>query len=219
MEEVIFLFSYHRLDDVTRRHHARLAQLHPHNLIVPLTHQYQGGESLPDTVDVALDWDHGWPILNPWTDRDKVYLRWFLGDKRPQARRYVFFEYDVFANTRAEAFYGTAWQADVAAARVVVPQDAPHWNWWQQAAWLEEGYPLRTGLSPMAASLWSHEALTRIARQPRFLRCFAELRMGTLARLAGLTPLEIPGATATITWRPEQDPSSELATWLHPVKH
>jgi hypothetical protein len=219
MEEVLFLFSYHRLDDVTRRHYARLGQLHPCNLIVPLTHRYQGGESLPDTVDVAGDVDHGWPILNPWTDRDKVYLRWFLRAKRPQARRYVFFEYDVFANAPAETFYGAAWDAEVAAARVVVPQDAPRWPWWRQAVSLEDAMPLRTGLSPIAASLWSHEALTRITRQPRFLPCFAELRLGTLARAVGLTPVEIPGAKATIGWRPEQDPTGGQTTWFHPIKH
>ena len=186
MEEVIFLFSYHRLDDLTHRHFTRLGQLHPRDLIVPLTHRYATGDMLPGTVDVALDQDYGWPIQNPWTDRDKVYLRWFLGKPRPQARRYVLYEYDIFANTSAEHFYGTAWNADVAAARVVVPQDAPQWPWWRQSAGLEEAAPLRTGLSPLAASLWSHEALTRISSQPRFQRCFAELRMGTMAPRGGI---------------------------------
>jgi hypothetical protein len=71
----------------------------------------------------------------------------------------------------------------------------------------------------MAASLWSHEALTRISLQGRFLRCFCELRLGTLTRLVGLEPKEIPGAKATVSWRPEQDPTIAPATWLHPVKH
>jgi hypothetical protein len=218
MEEAIFLFLYHQLDDVTRRHYQRLCQLHPQWQVVPLTYQYAGAEDLPGTVDVALEWDHGWPVFNPWMDRDKIYLRWFLNPNRPQAVRYVFCEYDLHVNAPAETFYGAAWQADVAAARVVVPQDAPQWHWWQQVPWLEEAAPLRTGLSPLAASLWSHEALTCIARQPRFLRCFAELRLGTLARVAGLTPVEIPNAKATIAWRPEQDPSNGGATWFHPVK-
>jgi len=219
MEEALFLFLYHQLDEVTQRHYQRLCQFHPHWQVVPLTYQYQGGPQLPGTVDVALEADQGLPIGQVWPERDKVFLRWFLGEKRPQARRYIFCEYDLYVNGPAEAFYGSVWDADVAAARMVVPQDAAHWPWWRQAPSLEEAFPLRMGLSPMAGSLWSHEALTRISRQRRFLRCFCELRLGTLARLVGLEPKEIPGAKATVSWRPEQDPAKGPATWLHPVKH
>jgi hypothetical protein len=219
MEEALFLFLYHQFDDVTQRHYQRLCQFHPHWQVVPLTYQFLGTTRLAGTVDVALEEDHGLPISEAWAERDKVFLRWFLGPKRPQARRYIFCEYDLYVNGPAEAFYGPTWQADVAAARCVVPQDAPQWPWWQQASWLEEAFPLRLGLSPLAGSLWSHAALTCLACQRRFLRCFAELRMGTLARVVGLEPQEIPGAKATLGWRPEQDPATAKATWLHPVKH
>ena len=221
MEEVIFLFMYHQLDDVTQRNFDRMGKFHPRAPLIPLAYQYEGQQSLSGTVDVALEQDYGWPILNVVPmEPDKLFMRWFLGSKRLQARRYVICEYDLFVNAAAETFYGSAWQADVAAARVVVPQDAPQWPWWKQAPWLDEAYPLRVGLSPLAASLWSHEALTRMARQPRFLRCHGELRMGTLARLVGLEPKEISGAKVTIGWRPEQNPSEgAAATWFHPVKH
>jgi len=219
LEDVIFLFLYHQVDAVTQRHFAQLRQFHPGALILPLTYRFLGSERLPGTIDVSLDSDHGWTIANPWMERDKIYLRWFLGPKRPLAQRYIFCEYDLCVQAPAEKFYGAAWNADVAGARVVIPQDAPQWPWWQQAAELEEAYPLRVGLSPLAASLWSHNALTRIARHPRFQHCFAELRIGTLARVAGLQLKEIPGATATISWRPEQDPSGKAAGWFHPVKH
>jgi hypothetical protein len=218
MEEVIFLFLYHQLDSVTRRHYEQLQRWHPGRRVVPLVYQYRGREVLPGTEDIALDWDYGWPVFNAWLELDKIYMRWFLKPGRPRAERYVFFEYDIYANAPAEVFYGPAWHAPVAAARIGEPHSHPHWTWWCQERWLEEAFAFRCGLIPMAATLWSYEALDRIAHTPRFQRCISELRMGTLARFLGFQPVPIPGAGATIRSRPELTPSSGTATWFHPVK-
>jgi hypothetical protein len=66
MDDVIFLFLYHELTPVTLRHFALLRQFHPQTEIVPLAYQLKSPQVLPHTVDVALDWDYGWPIRNIW---------------------------------------------------------------------------------------------------------------------------------------------------------
>lgn len=218
MEEVVFLFLYHQLGPVTRRHYQMLQTLHPRDPIVPIGYRFKIPKQLPGTVDVALQDDHGWPIGQTWPEIDKIFLRWYLGSTGPRARRYVFFEYDILPRVAASQFYGTAWNVDVAAATIKTPVHHPEWYWWMQGPLLGAAYPHRCGVSPLAGTLWSNAALEKIARTPRLGSCHCELRMGTLARLLGFRPVEIPRAYRTISWQPGEIQVTSEATWFHPVK-
>ncbi len=218
MEEVIFLFLYHKTDAVTQRHFQLLGQLHSRAQVVPLGYQLSVPERLPGTVDVALDWDYGWPIRSVWHESDKIYMRWFLSPKRPKARRYIFFEYDIWPNAAADAFYGDAWNSEVAATSIKTPESDPAWLWWAHAPRLKFAFPLRQGISPLAGVLWSHEALDRLSQSRQFQDCYCELRLGTLAKLLGLKCTAIPQAHRTISWRPQDIQVSSQPAWYHPVK-
>ena len=219
MEEVIFLFRYHKLDEVTLRHYRMLEKFHPAHQIVPLGYELKIPDWLPGTVDVALDWDYGWPIYDSWLDGDKVYLRWFLGPHRPQARRYIFFEYDIQVKAPAKEFYGSTWDADAAAVGVRTPQSDPAWVWWAHAPRLGDAFVYRQGMTPLAGTLWTHEAMSRISQSRQLLKCYCELRMGTLAKRLGLQCAAIPGAAPSFSWRAEDIRVTNQATWIHPVKH
>jgi len=218
MEEVIFLFVYHELNALTRRHFECLRSWHPRDEIVPLVYQFKSREVLPGTIDVALDWDYGWPINSPWHEADKIMLRWYHRLGRPQARRYVFFEYDILANAPAPVFYSDAWNADAAAAKIPTPEHAPQWPWFEQSHRLGEYFPHRAGAVPLGGTLWSDAVLSRIARQPALQNCFSELRMATLARHHGFRLQLVPGAAKTMSWRPGDIQVTEEPTWFHPVK-
>jgi len=218
MEEVIFLFLYHKLDAVTLRHHQMLQQLHPRDQIIPVGYQLKVPEPIPGSVDVALDWDYGWPIDDIWPHVDKIYLRWFHRPNRPRARRYVFYEYDVLPKAPAHDFFGTTWNAEVAAVDIKTPDSDPAWLWWRHGSLLEMPKSLWQGLTPLAVQLWSDEALSRVANDRRFQRCYCELRLGTLAKMLGILPAIIPSASQTISWRAEDIKISDAPGWYHPVK-
>lgn len=219
MEEVVFLFLYHKVDEVTYRHFELLQKLHPRDQIVPVAYELKGNPVLPGTVDVGLDWDYGWPIFSTWHEIDKIYLRWFLRPNRPAARRYVFFEYDILPKCTAEAFYGPTWNSDCAAVSVQLPETDHSWHWWRQSNSLDlKHFASRCGVSPLAGTLWSHNSLQAIARRPALGSCFCELRMGTLLRSRGFTPAVIPNASATMSWRASEMTVSDAKTWFHPVK-
>jgi hypothetical protein len=219
MDEVIFLFLYHQLNEVTLRHHALLRQFHPRDEIVPLGYQLTIPKVLPGTVDVALDWDYGWPIRSVWHEVDKIFLRWFRRKDRPSARRYVFFEYDILVNSTAPEFYASSWNSDLAAVSIKRPKDDPSWPWWRHGPRLGVSEAHWCGVVPMSATMWSNEAFTRLAASNRFQDCYCELRMGTLARMLGLHLEVIPNAFRSVSWRERDITVDQRRTWFHPVKN
>jgi hypothetical protein len=218
MDEVIFLFLYHKLDAATQRHFELLRRQHPRDRVVPLGYQFKIPKLIEETVDVALDWDYGWPIYSTWHEVDKIFLRWFLKPGQPQARRYVFFEFDILATIPAQQFYGSAWNTDAAATCVLTPEKDPKWHWWIHASRLGDAFPMRQGAAPLAATLWSHEALDRISRTRRFQDCYCELRMATLAKVLGFHCAAIDGAHKTVSSVPTDIQVHNRPAWFHPVK-
>ena len=218
MQELLILFLYHALDATTKAHFEKLQALHSEYQIVPIAYRFQGDELLPGTVDVGLEPDHGWPIERVWREVDKVYLRWYLGSQRPKAKRYVFFEYDILANCAAASFFGPTWNSPVAVARIKTPDSNPGWPWWGDVSELGAASEYRCGVLPLAATLWSDEALAAIAHSRLLQSCFCELRMGTLAKMYGFEPQVIPGAERTISWKSDRIQVTDELTWFHPVK-
>jgi len=76
----------------------------------------------------------------------------------------------------------------------------------------------RTGVVPLATTLWSHDALSAIAQSRLLQNCFSELRMATLARYLGFEISVIPEATRTVSWRAQDIGGTQEPTWVHPFK-
>ena len=220
MYELIILFLYYSKNVAAAvDHFQRLQALHPEGLVVPIAFQIPS-QIIPGTKDIGLDGDDfGWPIQDAYSQCDKLYYRWFLNPRSPKARRYVFFEYDILPKCSARAFYGQAWNSDIAAADTVDMQT--HADWWP-GRWgppVDAGLkPFQTGLRPLAAILWSHDALKAVSEARRMQGSWCEHRAGTLARFLGFRPTVIPGALRTIQWPPEVIRDTSARTWYHPVK-
>ena len=213
MTDLAILFTYHRDDDATRDHHARLVSLNPGVPIVPLV---DGGDAfIPGTFDVAGEpWRWG-ADRNPWANCDTIWYRWFLSSARVDAARYVVVEWDVLTYVPLRDFLGPVWDADLAAPMLVTPEMTP-WVWWEQIPSLGPMAAHAAGALPLALSMYSRRALEVISRTR--LDCFSELRVGTEARAAGLNCAEIPGARRTVVCNEaEIDWAADTGVY-HPVK-
>ena len=220
MDELAILFlHYGPLNIAAQDHFQRLIRMHPRDLVIPIAYQ-MNHSAIPGTVDVAsLESDYGWPIVDPYSECDKIYYRWFLNPKRPSARRYIFFEYDILPNCTAQNFYREVWNSDVAAADIVDLKTEP--DWWA-ARWHGDTHDgllnVGMGLRPLAGIFWSHAALNRVAQATRMPNAWCEFHAGTLANHLGFQPVVILGAIRAMHWPPTTLRDTSAARWFHPVK-
>ena len=220
MYELIMLFLYYSKNVAAAADHLRrLQSLHPDVPVLPVAFRLPS-QIIAGTQDIGHDADDfGWPVDDAYSQCDKLYYRWFLNPRSPRARRYVFFEYDILPKCSARRVYGDAWDADVAAADIVDMQTRP--DWWP-GRWGPpvdaELRPFQMGLRPLAAILWSHDALKAVAESRRMQGSWCEHRAGTLVRYLGFSPAVIPGALRTIQWPPAVIRDTSADRWYHPVK-
>jgi hypothetical protein len=216
---LVGLFLYYLddnyLDDtLTRVHHALLCQSNPSVPIIPLT---DGGPPyLPGTLDVAgLPWQWG-PDRNPWRNVDTFAYRAFAAGLLPEAQRYALIEHDVLVTMPLADYFAAVWDADLAGSVIATPATQPHWQWWSALAGYPDLWPHRTGIVPSGVVLFSRRALALLAAS--HLACFAELRIGTLAKHAGLNLAEVPEGWRTVGSVAANVPPIEGPGVYHPVK-
>jgi hypothetical protein len=201
------LFTYYDpACPVTRVHWALLRHHNPGVPVVPLV--ANGAPAyLPGTVDVGV-------IADPMYNVDRFPVRWWASPHRIESERVAVVESDCLVAMPLIDWYAPAWGADVAAAVVATPDSAPGWEWWPGVAHVPREH--QAGVMPSGVVLYSPRALDALAATD--LRCMAEVRIGTAARLAGLRLAEVPGMRQTVHCRPELIQLSSSPGVYHPVK-
>jgi hypothetical protein len=199
------VFTYHRGCAVARLHHALVAHHNPGVPVVPLA--CDGSDFLPGTVDVG-------PLADPMRDVDRFPARWWASPHRIVAERIAVVESDCLVTMPLVDWYAPAWRADVAGAVVATPDTHPDWEWWPEVADVPREH--RAGVMPSGVILYSPAALDALASTQ--LRAFAEVRIGTSARMAGLRLVEVPGMVETVHCRPERITLNSAPGVYHPVK-
>lgn len=208
--ECCILFMHHRADELTRRHFQLLREHNPYP-VIPL-HAGQR-EHLEHAVDTGA-------LADVWRNSDLGYLNWFR--RRPfDAERYLWLEYDTFANLPVREFYGEVWQRDAVGAQVKSPARNRDWCWFSERGLLP--HELRAhcgGLSPLSGILLSHRAMTVLAHAAPMPSVFCEFRVGTLLQAGGVELTQLPPERgATIDWTSSSfvfDPTKPGI--YHPVK-
>ena len=209
-DDLCILFAYHRCDALTLHHYRTLLQSNRRHRIIPITDDVP--EHLPGTVDVK-DFPDPWAPARPWRRCDTMLYRWF-SQRNFTARRYLLLEYDCLCTVDAADAYREVWDADVAARDAYLPgqgldtrggEDVQReWFNFREIDRLPAGdQPFAAGLAPLAGMLFSHGGLDRIVANATTNDVFCELRLGTAARKAGLTPMAFPpDLRRTIRWDP-----------------
>jgi hypothetical protein len=209
MRPLTILFTYHDRCDVAEIHYALLAHHNPGVPIVPLVcngsaRRLHGTVDLGRIDDVMFNVDR-MPAF--WWSEHHAYKPWV-------AERCIVIESDCLVTTCIGSTFQPAWSADVAAAKIATPATDPDWEWWPSV----DRIPLwaRAGVMPSGVVMYSRTALDILARSS--LACMAEVRIGTAARLAGLTLEAVPGLSKTVHCRPELIRLDSKPGVYHPVK-
>jgi hypothetical protein len=203
-----------RVDPVTLRHHELLCQYNPRYPVIPVV--MRDPAVIPGTIDLAT-YPSKWETRDNWSTLDaRIYL-WFE-NRRLDAERYVFTEWDVRCTQCVKDFYQNldCWDAPVAGADTI-EMDEP-WNHTRDRWSLPpEDRKFALGLAPLAMTLFSHKALTAIVSAAGSIYdCFSEVRLGTSAREAGYEPF--PYGLRTIHSGSSSIPKSKDPGIYHPVK-
>jgi hypothetical protein len=206
MTPLVVLFTYYRDDAITRVHFAALRASNPGVPIVPLVADRPA--FLPGTVDIG-------PLCEPQYNVDRFPARWW--DRHDlDAERVAVIESDCLVTQPLACYWRDVWDADVAASVVATPESHPDWLWWRECE--EAGIPPanRFGVMPSGVILYSARAVESLSRTG--LRCFAELRIGASASMAGLRLAEVPGGADTVHCREDLIRLSIVPGVYHPVK-
>jgi hypothetical protein len=215
--ECIIVFGYHlRHDATTWMHYALMQHFNPGIPIIPIS----DGNSLelPNTVDVST-FPSRWDISDQWQSSDTQLYRWFE-NRKVEAQRYIFVEYDVYCQLSFREFFKDVWHAEMACARFFTYKDEPTWPWFTK----NDGYmslpddlkPYAAGCLPLGLLLVSHEALEKIVANAAPAKAFSELRFGTTVCKLGIRVSAVD--SGSITWNQSRIRVRPYPTIYHPIK-
>jgi hypothetical protein len=217
---MVILFTYYQDDAVTRTHHALLCHHHPTARVVPLYDRQGVGPGfvpfLPDSVDVgAAAWRWG-PRRDPLYNVDTFLYRWWREGRACDVNpsHVAVIESDCLVTRPLWEHFAHVWACDVAGSVIATPASHPDWEWWGEA----QDIPTwaRAGVMPSGVVLYSRRAVECLSETR--LECFAELRIGSAARLAGLKLAEVPGQVDTVHCHESLIRLSDRPGVYHPVK-
>jgi hypothetical protein len=216
IHEYAILFTYHggAHPGALAQNLERLRRYNPGVPIIPLIHD--GAPTIEGSVDVSGT-PCPWDTDDKWRSCDTMIYRWFPL-RSLQAERYVLCEWDTYSTTSIRAFYAPVWDADVAAVEAFTPDERPDWWFFREIPLLGAFAPQAGALVPLSGTLLSAAALEAICSGPILPAPFCELRMGTLARHAGLKLTPMPFAKPFISWNAQEILVSEAPAIYHPVK-
>lgn len=216
IHEYAILFCYHGGADpgALAQNLERLRRYNPDAPIIPLIHD--GAPKIEGSVDLSAT-PCPWDTTDKWRSCDTMIYRWFP-TRRLEAERYVLCEWDTYSTTGVRTFYAPVWDADVAAVEAFTPEERPDWWFFREIPLLGAFAPQAAALVPLSGTLLSAAALEAICSGPILPAPFCELRMGTLARHAGLMLTSMPFAKPFISWNAQEIVVSEAPAIYHPVK-
>jgi hypothetical protein len=182
--------------------------------IIPLIHD--GTPTVEGSVDLSRA-PCPWDTTDKWRSCDTMIYRWFPR-RSVHAKRYVLCEWDTYSTTSVREFYAPVWDADVAAVDAFTHAERPDWWFFREIPLLGKLAPFAGAVVPFSGTMFSAAALEAICRGPILPTPFCELRVGTLARHAGLRLTPMPFAKPFISWTPHEIRLSEAPGIYHPVK-
>lgn len=213
--ELCILYLHHRDDAVTRHHLALIRRHNPRAVIVPLVDEPEG--ALPGAIDVARH-PTPWNTADKWRSCDTMIYRWFQ-HRTCEAAYYLVLEYDCRVTVDLLDFYRPYLDADVVVARWRSQTSEPHWDWFCEIDRLEPDERAHAaGVTPIASTLFSHDALERVCAHVPSADVLSELRLGTAIQKAGLRVRELgPRDNAHLHWIELRSPIL-VPGFYHPVK-
>jgi len=160
--------------------------------------------------DLSEDKEYG------WHNADQAFFKWFLNNK-PEGRRFALIESDMLCTISLREFYGSVWDAPVAAKRVLRP--GVEWYWWREIGRLPEDLrEFSTGAAPLAGILFSRDAMEQMSPVVLDIEdVFSELRVGTVAKYLDLKIVE--AGWPSIKALPLNDGELGQPGLYHMVKH
>jgi len=204
MTHSCILWLYHRDDDVTREHLWRCRYFNPDIAVVPLTF---GAHTAPWRNEEA---NH---ILD-------LGFRWFASDRRIEADRYFFFEWDTLLRESVKVFYRSCWDDPVAVPQIFTPKSYPGWSHFPPVMTFDL-YPLGVqGFSPHCGIMLTRDVMKACSeryQEKRFATLHGECAAGCMVLDAGFPSVEIfPKAHHFISCAPVAT-DREAGIW-HPIK-
>jgi len=182
------LFLHHLDDDLTRHHFDLVCRHNPRAVVVPIVDEPLG--SLPGAIDVSR-FSTPWNTRDKWRSCDTMIYRWFA-NRTFDAERYVVLEYDCRCDVDLLEYYRPYLDSDVVVAEWKTPRTHPRWCWFDEAWRMDDAdRAVASGLTPMACTLLTHEALERVCRLVTNADVLSELRLGTAIARAGLRVREL----------------------------
>ena len=188
MDAIIFAHHLPLNVGVTRRHLALIRSLNRDCDVIPL--KFAEGRESPH-------WQ--------WANCDLMLLEWF-DQNQPKHNRFYFIEADTFCTMPLKEFYGSAYDRPAVGSVIVKPwsddliegtrepQRMRDFEWFKGNT-SGELYPYLRAFTPSCGAMFSHDALfnmVQIWKTVRgFERLFSEVRLGTLACMAGYEPAQI----------------------------
>jgi hypothetical protein len=209
------LYLHHRDDAVTRHHFDLVRRHNPRAVVVPLVDEPHG--ALPGAIDVSR-LPTPWNTSDKWRSCDTMIYRWF-SHRTCEADHYLVLEYDCRADIDLLALYRPYLDGDVVVAHWQDRALVPEWHWFGEVERLApDERALAAGVTPIATTLFTHDALARVCAHVSTADLFSELRLGTAIRKAGLRVRELPRREgARIDWREYRRPILGPGLY-HPIK-
>lgn len=222
MDELGIVFCHHDTSPAAARNLEALRENNPGTPVFTLSarNPFPGGARMDELGEGGAAWralTRGDP-RQEWRHCDWLGYAWTLS-RRASCRRWLFAGWDVYSTMPVREFLGPVWDSPLAAVEWFRP-DKDKWHWFREGAAPGSDPSLLRGLCPVCFYLCSDRAARAIADLALARRgwdAFCELRLGTLARAAGLEADVIPGARATVSWRREGWKVEGRGVW-HPVK-
>lgn len=217
MVPLCILFAHHRNDAVTR-HHLEILRENNSDPIIPICHS--PCDPVAGAVDVSR-FSKRFAADHPWMRGDAMLYLWFRHSRTVEAERYAYIEWDTLATMPLPEYYQEVWNADAAGSHIKTPQTTPEWEWFRlHGPRLPDRLkPSAVGIAPLNAVLLSRRALKSVCDSQIPKNVFSELRLGSLLRFNGVTPIAFVEAKAsTNDWQRGSAEITKSSGVFHPVK-
>lgn len=216
--ELGVVFLHFRDDPCTVFHRELVQKANPTAIVIPVasskaclfgSHNLVGEPGLWST--------HG--ASYPWSNADLMLYQWYE-NRKVSCKKWVVIEWDTRCNISFAEYFGEAWDQPAVAPDVYIHKQHP-WYWFDKDFHIipENLKPNAAGMSPVSCLLFKDEVLDAMVRVMKlnYTPAFSELRLGTLARHVGATPVRVPNPKGKVTWQLFDDDPSQPGIW-HPVK-
>jgi hypothetical protein len=211
------VFYLHHVANEAMRYHLQLLRKHNAFPIV-IAHCDDSGAVVPheESIEIPKEYERG----TNWHNADWIWQTWYKSRHRVEADRYIYLEWDCYADVPLKDWYADLWDADVVTSLAHRPPSNWYWLQSQLEYMPQELSSHATGLAPLNGVLLSRRAIEHFSQTALHECIFSELRLGSILAAKGFTVETLPMEkainnvflehTASLTTRP--------GGFYHPVK-